>query len=730
MVAPGRRKGAVRRLRRKGKGRGRTPRPVEKTEEHELLRDLPEELDDDTKVAKRVAWLNKFGHLSQQINFAEVAEPLDTLKVPHAMGLLRELEMHGTKVSDPTDWIKRAVEEVGSDAMEEDDDAVEDKLTELNTSGRLLAPIQVAEVKGGLERLPEEDALDLLQDVLNRGSSVKNPTAFIRSKLKARSAVLGVSLDTMDEHSKILKRIEWLNDYGGLLKKINYVKVAAVLEKDRAAGDPRFDGIPEPTAFILRQPPGGLLPTARTFQASADFAAPLTATEALKNFMDFLNTGPRMRRRCVNAVEVAEALKCLPPKRVARVLHEMQEHGLGLDDPVSYIKAAARSGSSVKRGPAEAAGEDVEKDDMISTLTSRVKWLNEFGGLAKKISIDEVIGALYCLGLPQSMAILRSLQERGASVVDPNHYINQAVQRANSNMAKEEKEDDQDEDQEPAADPEAEDEPAEQGGSPEEEETIDRTNEDWFDWAAAEEPKSKRRVPKRPAEVAATSLAPPVEAAAKVRRVVGGLTGYQRLVPSGATEKALNAQRPPRGVKSEPAGGEEDAEVKADAGPSHYSSGPVALPMSPEEKMMQVRNYAESHSIRLDDQCAKKLSRLPWFRAKDLIDEVLLGGRDRQGVRNPSRYLNNRVEKLTVPLGVEQGIAMELAVSLGVVLNNDALDELASIPRKESHAIIRELAKGSHGSDPMSYVMEEVYKCREYFKSLTNDENDDFEVQD
>ena len=37
MVAPGRRKGAVRRLRRKGKGRGRTPRPVEKTEEHELL---------------------------------------------------------------------------------------------------------------------------------------------------------------------------------------------------------------------------------------------------------------------------------------------------------------------------------------------------------------------------------------------------------------------------------------------------------------------------------------------------------------------------------------------------------------------------------------------------------------------------------------------------------------------------------------------------------------------
>eukprot|EP00435_Cladocopium_sp_Y103_P008025 s2349_g2.t1 len=559
--------------------------------------------------------------------------------------------------------------------------------------------------------------------------------------------------------------VEWLNDYGGLLQNINYVKVAAVLEKmgleasmkllkqleDRAAG------IPDPTAFILRssqQSPGqGLLPTAGSQASGAIECAPILApTEALNNFMDFMNTGPR-RRRCVNPSEVADALKSLAPNRVTRVLHEMQEHGLGLDDPVSYIKAAARSGSKANK-EAEAGGEEEHSVNEISKLTSRLKWLNDFGGLAQKISIDEVIGALYCLGGPQSMAILRSLQERGAAVVDPTQYIKQAVQRANSNMAKEEKEeeDDQDEEQEDneppgsPADPEAEDEPAE-GASPEEEETIADLNKDWFDWAAAEEPKSKRSkrnaegVPKRPAEVAATSLAPPgppvVSKPAKVRRVVGGLTGYQRLVPSRATEKALSAPKlPPREMKSEPdvASGEEDTEVTAEAGAvtsqDRARSTPVALPMSPEEKIMQagslvvmqVKSYAESHSLRLDDKCTKNLSRLPWFRAKDLIDEVLLGGRDRRGVRNPSRYLKNRMEKLTVPLGVEQGIAMELAVSLGVVLNNDALDELASIPRKESHAIIRELANGSHGSDLMTYVVEEVYKCREYLKSLTNEE--------
>merc|ERR1712050_323400 len=97
-----------------------------------------------------------------------------------------------------------------------------------------------------------------------------------------------------------------------------------------------------------------------------------------------------------------------------------------------------------------------------------------------------------------------------------------------------------------------------------------------------------------------------------------------------------------------------------------------------------------------------------------MIDDVLLGGRDRRGVSNPSRYLTLGVQKLAVGLGVEQGIAMELAVSLGVVLNNDALDELASVPRKEAHQLIRELAKNeSARSDPMGFIVQEVQKCRD-----------------
>eukprot|EP00439_Symbiodinium_sp_Y106_P078300 s1891_g17.t1 len=106
--------------------------PAVKKEEEDLLRicgwiwSKPELIDDDTKVAKRVAWLNKYGCLTKPIDWAEVADLLDSLKdgrplrcvVAHAMVLLRELEMKGNKVADPTGFIKKAVEQAGGDEVD------------------------------------------------------------------------------------------------------------------------------------------------------------------------------------------------------------------------------------------------------------------------------------------------------------------------------------------------------------------------------------------------------------------------------------------------------------------------------------------------------------------------------------------------------------------------------------------------------------------------------------
>ncbi|CAE7454121.1 unnamed protein product, partial [Symbiodinium sp. CCMP2592] len=709
----------------------------------------PELIDDDTKVAKRVAWLNKYGCLTKPIDWAEVADLLDSLKVAHAMVLLRELEMKGNKVADPTGFIKKAVEQAGGDEVDlagtgSGQSAVADRIEELNTGGTLSAQIDAASVVDGLERLPEEDALGLLEELAEKGPSVKNPTAYLRFKLNARLAVLGVSLDDVSEHRKILKRVEWLNDYGGLLEDIEYNKVASALESvgtDAAMTilkqlEDQSAGIDNPTDFILRSTrqtnsragSGNSKPTKAAprdgpvaeVASARESTEPVTPLKALNDFMNFLNKGPGKRQN-VKLAEVAGALEALGTKRAMRILREMREKGLGLDDPVSYIKAAAqRHGFTAVK--AEAAEPETAEDvDDVSRLTSRCKWLNQFAGLAQPITIDEVIGALYCLGVPQSMSILRGLQERGASVPDPTRYIKQAVQRANtlsaeaedsSSRVKEEREVDSSLDA-PWAEEEDEEEEeifdwpdeSEQANWWDDEDLTsdfaaavgDENDEAWLDWSAAAEPAPKK--PRTDASEAAAAAGR--RAAARLaekrdgpRRVVGSVTGYTQLVPSRATVKRSYEGLVKQEIREKQEPEEEDAVESRDefTGVAAVSKATL-LPMSPQEKMVQVRNYASKHAVYLDEQCIKALSRLPFYRAKDLIEEVLLGGRQRQGVSNPSRYLMAAVKKMSVGLGVEQGIAMEMAVSLGVVLNNDALDELASIPRQESHAIIRELAQ-------------------------------------
>eukprot|EP00913_Durusdinium_trenchii_P011590 g10884.t1 len=394
------------------------------------------------------------------------------------------------------------------------------------------------------------------------------------------------------------------------VEDINYNKVVAALEQvglesamrilkdleDQAAG------VADPNEFILSSlkkpvgPTGGEgwrlgvdRPTAHLLEGLELF------WQALNKFIHFVSKGGRS----VQPSEVADALDALGPARVMRILKDMEEHGLGLDDPVSYVKAAAKmSGHLVVKKEVDSFESEDHSVDDVSKLTSRMKWLNEFGGLSKKIAIDEVIGALYCLGLAPSMSILRSLQDGRAKEEVPADEV-----------------------------------------------------EDWLAWAADEEPKLKR----------------------------------QKRMTSGAS-----------------------------AGPKEPS---VSHPLSPQEKVMQVRSYALKNSLRLDDQCLKTLSRLPCSKATDLIDEVLRGGRNRRGVANPSKYLLRAVQMSCVGLGLKpslcgNGLAMELAVSLGLVLNNDALDELASIPRKASHAIIRQLAASPNRVSPMDFICEEVEKCR------------------
>lgn len=725
-------------------------------------------VDEDTRIARRVSWLNQFGGLRQPIDYAAVAEGLDGLKVAHAMVLLRELEVESTKIPDPTAYIKRNILLAGEDEVQipavdvGPNTTIGRRVTQLNSFAGLYAPIDYNAVGEDLARLGDDAAMQLLGEVEEKGYSVKDPTGYLKFKLRARLASLGTLEDVASatEETKILKRIEWLNDYGGLEQDISYPRVGKSLESvgiDHAMTilkelEDKGTAVPDPDQFILsaiassrkrqahKKPVSA--PPAKRAATAASAGGGGADLQTLFGVVGVLNKSGRAKKQ-IKFGDIAPALDSLGSDRAIRILEEMQQKGLGLDDPVQYIKAAAQRtlASRVKAVKAE-KGED---EDDVAKITARLKWLNQFGNLVKPIKIPEVVGALYCLGVPATMTILRGLQEKGPKVPDPTYHIKAAVQRANgvrvaARPVKKEAE--------AGAGPEEEEEVSEEEGErttwahpkpkglpvpwedgQEEEEDEDnaaRALADGYEDFDGEDGGEEAYYAAQNAEDEAAAddgddgedgvvpedddgdagAAPPAAAGKKTRtavkkedpgtrRVVGGLTGYHKLTPS-RREATVEEEKP--------------AEIAPAPAPARPA---VSLPVSPQEKMEQLRKVTIKCGLQLDELCLKSMARLPFYKVKDMIDDVLLGGKDRKGVKNPSRYLMISCQKQAGGLGVEQGIAMELAVSLGVVLNNEALDELASIPRKEAHEIIKEVSKSEDArEDPIGFIKMEVSKCR------------------
>lgn len=659
-------------------------------------------IDEDSRVAKRVTWLNKFGGLKQPIRYTEVADLLDALKVQHAMVLLREVETSSHTIGDPTKWIKRQTEKAGIDEVMppqdvDENSAVGQRIAWLNDSGKLAASLEYGQIADGLAQLGEEEAISLISDLEQKGRGVKDPTGFIKFKMKAKLASMGFTLEQgQDDETKILKRVDWLNDYGGLMADIDYNQVSQALQTMgiehamtilKELEDNRRS-ILDPTAFIKdaiassrkRTAVRNAGPVSKTTGPSSQVGADEDVA-TLSTFLGMLNKNSQSAKQ-IRFSDVAGALDSLGPARALQVLQEMQEKGLGLADPVQYIKSKAAMCRPSSKDDAAVEGDDVQK------IQKRLSWLNQFGALSKKIRSDEVMGALYCLGVPQSMAILKGLQEKGNAVSDPTGYIKAAVQRANGvpDVGTDSYDDPEDEN---AGEVEGEEftEMDEYGGG-----------EEAFYAAAlaeaAEEDEFGQSAPLTPpgaAELAAEM--------AQRKRVPGAVHGLKKLTSAPTTSRPITRPKI-----------EFHATDPADQVHHGYKTG---LGVTPQEKVIQCRDYASQNGLNLDDGALQALAKLPFYKVKDLIEETLLGGKRRDGVSNASRYITISCQRMSHGLGVEQGIAMELAVSLGVVLNNEALDELASVPRREAHGVIREVAKNEDArTEPLDFIRGEVRKCR------------------
>lgn len=482
-------------------------------------------------------------------------DSLDGLHVPHAMVLLRELEMQAHKVADPNRFVMDAVNMAGQDkiALPEIEDTltpIGKRVAELNQSGQLSATLKIGDVKEELAQLSEEEVLEALDEVANRGHSVKDPTGYWKFKLKVRLALQTAAV-----------KVEPVETEKG--RKAHFVPrsrapVAESVVSSKVEHDE--NEVEEPLEEAQEEEP----------EAEEEFEVELERRE--------------------DEDETVQELDFNHEDEDVRSAHQDNE-----DEAWNW----------------EEDGEDVEQSE----------WAYETVTVAKQ-----------------------------------KH--NQALREHNPKVA--------------------------------------------FAAGAAGVEGSRHTTQHK-----------------KLTRVVGGVKGCNKLVPKRPDYpdivKKESEQLFPTGEDKADLESNKDFTVFSQATRYATEQGKAksVLPLSPQEKLLQVRTLALKHGLHLDEFCLKSLARLPFHKAKDMIDDVLLGGRNRTGVSNPSRYLTQGIQRMTVGLGVEQGLAMEMAVSLGLVLNNDALDELASIPRKEWQAILRGMAKDPEAKKlPMTFVRREVLKCR------------------
>jgi hypothetical protein len=327
--------------------------------------------------------------------------------------------------------------------------------------------------------------------------------------------------------------------------------------------------------------------------------------------------------------------------------------------------------------------------------------MNSHGVLGGRIRIDEVLGALYCQGVPTAMVILRDLQGLGKRMPDPTGYIQARVTISNGGTA----------DLPEAIANIASAEPMEEAEEDEADKLLkemERENKLISAELNLDEPDDDVDIEAilagSDAKDKQEELSDPLAPAKGSKRVVGSVHGLKKLTSAPIASRPAEV---PRAKEMQPASGPSAAMMAS------VQTARPTLGISPQEKLVQVREFVMKAGLNLDPPALQALARLPFYRAKDLVEEVLLGGFNRKGVRNPSQYIARGCARLATGLGVEQGIAMEMACGIGVCLNSDALDELASIPRKESHAIIRELAKNQEAqSEPLVFIRDEVHKIR------------------
>jgi len=424
-----------------------------------LVKDQAPLSDADTKLRKRIGWLNKRVQLQVPIDYDRVAPFLSDLDIPQAMEILRRLEESATEVRDPSAYIiaaaRRLLDEQQPQAVYPQpqpplqplpqqlthqrpellaDAKLRKRITWLNSHVALSTPLNYERVAPELLSIDLLGALEVLNNLEENVESVRDPNAYVvagarRLAGQQRGGGLagGLPLPGLAPErtrprgerpggapppvgkpgleEKLIRRLTWLNKNVCPAAPLDFDQVVPVLLPLQLAQAMEILKKFEEAAHEVRNPTAYVASAARRLVGSA-------GGSASSGRLGAIGSGPRPSRAPSTGGGGGAA--------ASRTM-----------TPIGLAGASPRTGVAGGRpGPMMALPGTAAMDDKITyyggaeeKLRKRINWLNENVPLTFPLAPERVVPELLKVEPRQAMEMLKRLEEGCHEVRDPNGYV-------------------------------------------------------------------------------------------------------------------------------------------------------------------------------------------------------------------------------------------------------------------------------------------------------------------
>lgn len=421
---------------------------------------------DDSRLRKRVAWLNNAGGFDNQIIYTKVAAAAEGLSDGRVMEILKYLEDNYSKVGNPMRWILSSLEKAqtateGFDA--EFDRQLRRRVRWLNNEGGFENKImysKLAEASAGLE---SKQVMEVLKYLEERWEYIDDPTAWACTGLrKAASGGAGGGGGRSygsaggggggafqayrrpggEFYDKLWRRILWLNTKGGFNHAIQYDRITDAVHNSEGGNvwellnyvEANWQQVGDPTGWIVSslnkagsRPAyssnygesgyhrggsnwsggGGYPQQTGSYSGYRDQEWDDGKDREIRRRIRSLNTEGGFQNSIIYD-KISEAAQGVELQVVLHVLGRLEENWDRVEDPNAWVCAGLRK-SNV---------------DFDRKLRTRVRWLNNEGGFENKINYSKISQASVGMSEDHVMVALRYLEEKGpVAIEDPTSWV-------------------------------------------------------------------------------------------------------------------------------------------------------------------------------------------------------------------------------------------------------------------------------------------------------------------